>query len=438
VTDLDVPRDQELERAVLHSIMVKPELLRRLSLPEGVFFQPKHRAVYNAMNNCDADGYPPDLVNVCANMRANGADERSIAYAASILDTGAVSRYAESYAERIKRLAYRRAVLRVEADCIEMAQRPSADAEDIERFRRREMDQAREDYWPPDRAMEPEEGWHRLREFYGRVEDLAISTGFDSLDAIMGDLHPQSVVTVLARPGVGKSVLGLNLVANWLLRRPNWGVLFASLEMGDTLAVDRLVRIMEGWYKAEIVHHARTNVDPPQYTALAPGRLCWFTQARRPLSAIEFAMDDWERRHDRKIRVVVIDYFQYLAGGPSESAYERSSRLSRELKEFAKTRDCVVVNLCQVKRGEEGGGATKCPSLEGARDSGTIEENADVLLGMWKPNPVESRLFLRALKARQGAPGRQAELLFAPENFRLSDGGLTEAVYEKPGKRASA
>jgi hypothetical protein len=166
VTDLDVPRDQELERAVLHSIMVKPELLRRLSLPEGVFYAPKHRAVYNAMNNCDADGYPPDLVNVCANMRANGADERSIAYAASILDTGAVSRYAESYAERIKRLAYRRAVLRVEADCIEMAQRPSADAEDIERFRRREMDQAREDYWPPDRAMEPEEGWNRLREFY--------------------------------------------------------------------------------------------------------------------------------------------------------------------------------------------------------------------------------------------------------------------------------
>jgi replicative DNA helicase len=194
--------------------------------------------------------------------------------------------------------------------------------------------------------------------------------------------------------------------------------MFASLEMGLTLATDRLVRIIEGWQKADIRRELLTGGSPAEALALSASRFALFSKTRQSLEAIESAINGWERTHDRKIRALVIDYFQYLRGEQGESPYERGSRLSRELKELAKARSLVIVNLCQVKRGVEGGKGTECPSLEAARDSGTIEENADVVLGMWQPK-VGHEVAFKGLKVREGSAGRQAILLHDVETGRM-------------------
>ena len=127
---------------------------------------------------------------------------------------------------------------------------------------------------------------------------------------------------------------------------------------------------------------------------------------------------------------MIVDYFQYVAGQRGETPYERASRLSRELKELAKEHEVLVLNLCQVGRGEAGGQGTSCPGLEGARDSGTIEENADVLLGMWRPKLEDPVLMLKALKVRSGLPGQTAELHFRPETMRLVEAAASSEEDE--------
>ena len=415
----EVPIDVGVERAVLGCVLLKPELFRRLQVPQDAFAQEFHRTLYSAMNDLDADGMPPDLVLTNGRLREQGIHRD--ADLSAMLDDGALTRHFDYYVERLKQVALRREMVRLEGECAALASAPGSQPDEIDRFRAERLRRAREIYWPVERGMEPVEGWCRLQDFYQRSGELAIGTGFPSLDEIMGEIHPQSVVTVLARPGVGKSVLGLNLTANWLRRAGDWGVLFASLEMGDTLATDRLIRILDGWTKEEVRDAVRSGAAPEEYLRLTKDRFCLFHRARQPLSAIERALEAWERSYDRKIRAVVIDYFQYLAGDPRESPYVKASRLSREMKEFAKVNDCLVINLCQVSRGEPGGKTTKCPTLEAARDSGTIEENADVVLGMWKPSAEDTAIFLKALKVRQGLVGGQCELQFSPSHMRLCD-----------------
>ena len=411
-----LPHDAHVEKALLACLFLKPELLRRCDLDVEAFYDPLHRVVYQTLLDLDQDGYPPDMPLVVSRIQSS-TDENRAPEIAAFLDVCAVTFNFDSYLDRLKRVAYQRALVMIEEETCKLAQ--SAAPEEVEAQRERRIRKARERYWPGETAMEPAQSEAKLREFYNQTRNWSVETGWPSVDSVIGPLHPGTVITALARPGVGKSALGLNLAANWLRTEAEWGVLFASLEMEETLATDRLMRILQGWSQREVMNAMRTGIEPTEFRRLTANRFCLFAQARQPLSAIERSVEIWERRHARRIRAVVIDYFQYLAGDRRESPYERSARLSREVKEFAKTRELLVVNLCQVSRGEAGGQGTSCPSLEGARDSGTIEENADVLIGLWRPKDQPNSLMLKVLKARSGPVGGKAEIAFEADTMRL-------------------
>lgn len=413
-----LPHDPEIEAAVLGSIFNRPELIRQADFPSSAFFSHTNKRIYEVMLELDADNHPVDSVMV-AHKLVNETGDIHVRIG-ELQDGFPRSMNFQAYADILRKIAYRREIIKIEAGVREMAAERHMDANEIEDERDKLVSMAREEYWPADKSMSPNEAEQRLRDFYQRIEDWGVRTGYDSLDNVVGELYPGMVVTVLARPGIGKSILALNLVAKWLDTPGQWGVMFASLEMGDTLATDRLIRITEGWTLPEIRHAMRANHAPPRYRELTSARYCLYAKSRSSLSQIEAAMLDWQRQYQRPVRVVALDYFQYLKGEPRESLYEKGARLSRELKEFAKDHDLIVFNLCQVKRGEEGGKGSECPTLEAARDSGTIEENADVVLGLWRPKETPQILSCKGLKVRQGEVGRTAELWYQPETGRLT------------------
>jgi len=418
----NLPHNADIERVVLSTLLTYGESVRRIDLPSEVFHLPRHKQACELMLEMAEDGEPIDYVTFKAKLEDRGTPpEKAKGLVLEFTDPLPSTKHVFWYAEKLRRYAYQRRVMEIESKAYDMAQRPTTDPDGIESARDEAIREARERYWPPESASEPGEAREELRDFYQRYETMNLSTGFPALDDVVGEIHPATVMTILARPGVGKSALGLNLVANWLRQPAEWGVMFCSLEMGRALATDRFIRIMEGWTITEVKHAMRSGKQPEHYNRLTQDRYCIFAHAGQPLSAIEKSLAMWEKRHGKRIRAVVLDYFQYLAGGKSEAPYEKASRLSREIKEFAKRHDCLVVNLCQVSRGKAGGQGNKCPSLEAARDSGTIEENADILVGMWRPKPDDPTLMLKVLKARQGMPGRTAELQFSPENMRLCD-----------------
>jgi len=413
--------DPIVEQAVLACILTKPDLVKQCDLPIEAFANPYYQRVYKACLDLHAEGSSPDLVLVSRLMsEREGGAVSEYARVGAIVDILPVMAKFTFYLDRLRQIAYDAACRHAYALAAEKASEGMA-TEAIDALRASLLAAARERFVLDDDSMEPEQCLENLREFYRRPADWTITTGWPLVDEAMGDLYPGSVVTVLARPGVGKSALGLNLTANWLGTCPSWGVLFASLEMEETLATNRLIQICEGWDRRQLAEAIKAGAVPAVYSAIAKGRLCMYSRSRQPLSSIEQRVDIWEKRHNRRIGAVVIDYFQYLAGAPGEKPYERASRLSRELKEFAKLKGVLIVNLCQVARGEEGGKGTNCPSLEGARDSGTIEENADVVIGLWRRKDDPSTIHLKVLKARSGPPGRTAELRFRGETMQLEE-----------------
>lgn len=414
----NLPHEPEIEAAVLGSILLRPELIRQADFPSSAFYSPTHRAIYEAMLQLDEDGQPVDPRLLRALLRDAKPDIH--VRLGALLDGGFTrSMHFPSYCDQIRKVAYRREVVKIEAAVREMAAERRMDANEIETERDKLVAMAREEYWPVDRSMDPLHAEDRLRDFYQRIEEWSVTTGYDALDLAVGDLYPGMVVTILARPGIGKSLLALNMVARWLARPSEWGVMFASLEMGDTLATDRLIRIVEGWDKATMTNAMRSGRPPVLYRERTAKRYSLYVAKGSSLAQIEAAMLDWQRSHGAPVRVLVIDYFQYLKGERGESLYEKGSRLSRELKEMAKGNDLVIFNLCQVKRGEEGGKGYDCPTLEAARDSGTIEENADVVLGMWRPKQPEQTVSLRGLKVRQGEAGKRCDLFYDVDTGRL-------------------
>lgn len=245
-----------------------------------------------------------------------------------------------------------------------------------------------------------------------REEHDGLLTGYTDLDAaIRPGLMPGQVVVVLAKTGTGKTVFLCNLAINMLEHK----ILFVSLEMTREEVYDRLQRIY-------LFHHpdcTTRDVD----TALSNIYICDENRlGSKDLSALanEFAVEA-----DAPPLVVMVDYLGYYARGfPGNSPYEKVGNAVMELKAEAKAGRYVLIAPAQVNRGAKEG---KPIDLDDARDAGQVEETADFLLALFRPDeaisaqtlanggveppkPPSGRINLAILKSRHGGRGTQCAL----------------------------
>lgn len=419
------------EQAVLACVMLKPALLDRVDLPPEAFLRPRFRQVYEAMLKLQERKLAADAVLIAGVLTDGGMEkQQAVMLVALIFDGWAHTRGFEHYVAEMRESAYRARLEEIESLTKLDAANPLLTPDAIEEFRSDRVRQARLAYGIGSSIETAESSTEQLRSFYRTYDQRAIPTGFRSLDNQLGEIHPGSVLTILARPGIGKSNIGLNLVANWLALCADWGSLFYSLEMPSTLATARIIRIVEGWSRYDLRHKMLSGVEPKQFLSTGD-RYALAAKGAMTVGELEQNLDRAGRLLGKPIRACVVDYFQYLRGSAGkQSAYERASMLSGQLKELAKDRDCLVVLLSQVGRGEAGGGGYGCPSLEAARDSGTIEENADFLLGLWRPDRAPNfaksgephmlgKLCIRILKGRNGGQGHESVLGFDEDSLRM-------------------
>ena len=414
-------QDSKLEAVVISSLVAFSDMFQRSTVGRECFFAPKSKQLWDVLTSMQKDGTGIDPVTVHSVCRERYGDDRARDLIAFAVDPVVSRRHLSFYEDRLKRIALKRRLIAIEDSLQKKLAAPGLDPDQIDQERASQVKDARETYWPTAADTDPLAAEEELRAYYQRYEELRFTLGWPSLDNAIGRIYPSSVLTILARPGIGKSALGLNIAANWLRQDQSWGVMFCSLEMGKTLATDRIIRVMQDWGGMEIRHAMTSGGTPDEYRRMCEARYAIFADSRQSLENISEAADRWERRTGRKLRAFVLDYFQYLSGQGNETSYQKASRLSRELKEFAKDRDALVVNLCQVGRGEAGGRGKECPSLEAARDSGTIEENADIVLGMWRKEPESNSIHFQVLKNRQGPAFGSAVLEFKPDTMTMLD-----------------
>ncbi len=267
------------------------------------------------------------------------------------------------------------------------------------------------------RAMNPE----------GRV-----AFGYPGLDDVIRGLAPGEVLQILGRSGVGKTAFALNLVER-MTRDGQIPTLVFSLEMSGPELFERIASMTTGLTGREL--EARAQMEDPE---LAPRllevcrRWAHVIVVERPCTLVQLDGLVTAARErgfwPGPLRLVVVDYMGLILPRRPSSPYEHVSETAKELKQLAKRHRVAVVSLCQIGREGESGGAPV--TLRAARDSGVVEEAADYLLGIWRPELAEGlskadrlaragEFKVRVLKNRSGPAPRTVTLRFEPTVLRI-------------------
>ncbi len=387
------PQNIDAEQAVLGALFLEPEAFYRVAdiIRPGDFYQHGHRLIYEAAVGLQEEGEPVDLVTVTDRLRRDGVLEKvgGAAYVASLVEMVPTATNIEYYARIIEEKALLRTLISVAARISEMGydEREAAD---------RLVDQAEQmilelgaqrgtgAFVPLKdilaRALE------RIEQTYHNKGRIAgVPTGFADLDRLCSGLQPTDLIILAARPSMGKTALALN-IAYEVAANQGLSVALFSLEMGKEQLVNRMLC-------------AEARVD--QYR-LRTGSLRdedWdrLTEAAARLQDVPLFIDDTGGASLRDIRarakrlqaerglaLVVVDYVQLMQPNRrAENRQQEIAQISRGLKELAKELDVPVLALSQLSRAVEQRQEKK-PQMSDLRESGSLEQDADVVLFIYR------------------------------------------------------
>lgn len=267
-----------------------------------------------------------------------------------------------------------------------------------------------------------------------------ITLGYPELDAVLRGLAPGEVMQILGRSGVGKTGFLLNLIEHMTADGQLPTLLF-SLEQQGIEIFERMASLTTGLAGREIEDRAR--LEDPQLTerlvevcerwqhVVLVERPCTLDHLDELIEAVR-AANFWPE----PLRLVCVDYMGLIGHRRPATPYEQVSAAAKELKRLAKRHRVGVVSLCQVGREGESGGEPV--TLHSGRDSGVLEEAADYLLGIWRPELSEKiakeqrrelrgQFKVRVLKQRGGPAPRTVTLHFEPTTLRITASAAAEA-----------
>jgi len=418
-THRSLPHSEESERAVLAGILLDPKRLPAVSerLTAEDFYSERHRALYTVMIELQLGGTEIDLRTVQASLEQQKRLESvgGVAYLASLdLDLPDLARL-DTYVELIKERSVRRRLI----DACGEITRVSLDggveaAQALDQAERVVLELGEE-------AIR--RGFVSLQEVFhttlAELEDkpdkvmAGVPTGYIDLDKMTLGLHPGNLVILAARPGVGKTSLALNIAQHAALREDKSVGIF-SLEMSREELALRILAA-EGnveFHRLRSGHLSQTHWSRLLKTVktMADKRL-YIDDSANP-SLLEVASKTRRLKAEKGLDLMVIDYLQLMeAGGKYENRNLEISAITRHFKMLAKELKIPILCLSQLSRRPEQRGKDHRPQLSDLRESGSIEQDADLVMFIYRDDmyndesehPGEAELILS--KHRNGQTG---------------------------------
>lgn len=257
------------------------------------------------------------------------------------------------------------------------------------------------------------------RAFIKQGDEGKVYFGLSALDFVIKGMRKREVCTILGRSGSGKTTLILNLIYNAIFKQ-NHHVIFNSIELSREMIALQILQIAKGFTEKEVEKtfgHSMEDFSDYDILKKLDDHLRIVDADRQSLNDVEMYAKTANTIFENPVSLIVIDYFQSLHIEGKRSGYEEKSEAARELKRMAKRLDCVIVDLSQSNRAVGKSGGNKL-SMDGARDTGAIEEASDYMIGIYRPssNPelsederksVEDEMYAQILKNRWG---RQCEV----------------------------
>ncbi len=436
----EVPHSLEAEMSVLGAMLLEKDVIPRVieKLDAESFYHNGHRLLFDAVVSLADSGTPVDMVTLTEALRREGKLEKTggAAYLSSLFEILPTTAHLDSYLDIVREKALLRALGNAATDIVASCHRPQALAEQVlDEAEKRifELTQRRlKSTVVPisvlvHRAMEQVESLQRSA---GML--TGVSTGFRDLDSMTCGLQKSDLVVLAARPSMGKTALALNIAEHAAISHKVPVAIF-SLEMAREQLVMRLLcshagvnaqSVRQGFLSQQgiekLVHGCGSLSEAPLYIDDSPGMSNLEIRAKaRILKA----------KHD--IGLVIIDYLQlmHVSGNRPDSRQQEVSDISRSLKALARELEVPVLVLSQLNREAENRRDHR-PMLSDLRESGAIEQDADVVLLLMRPaaypDLIESRpedrnlAYINLAKQRNGPTGEK-KLVFLEEYTRFVD-----------------
>lgn len=433
------PHRTEAEEAVLGSVLLYQDVIEDIpSLTPQDFYSERHGIIYDAILTIHARHEAVDYLTVVSEIEQRGklGDVGGAAYIISLINKTPSALNVASYAEIVRGMATRRGLLLAAQEAARLAHSEDTDT----------VDAVNGSMAAFENVLDGHVGTHdttrHARDVAADVLAMAyvwkndpkavrgIASGLDPVDEMLGGFQPGELVSVAGRPGQGKSAL-LGRLA-WGVARKMQGVLVFSLEM-DANAMMRRMACQMSHTNANMLKAGRlTEKQFDDFKAAAEeiaGFPLWI-EARSGLTVRE--MQAITRRYERKhgLSMVMVDTLNRVKGD-GKSLYEVMTNNSHAMADWAHNSNLSVMQAVQMSRANEQA-ADKRPTLAALRDSGAIEEDNDIILGLYRPHyydrdntEVEHVAELRVLKFRDGDSDAEAELYWRSECVSFDKGTHT-------------
>jgi len=392
------PQSVEVEKAVLGAMLIEREAIARAIelLPRDAFYDNRHRRVFNAVVRLFESGHPVDLITISEDLKRHGELESAGGdYYLSELTTHVASSGNVEYHSRI---IAEKSVLRqlIETMSLHIGQAYDAGADAFELLDEVESDIFKISDTQLRRAASSmkdvlHETLATLETIHGRESGITgVPTGFRALDAMTGGWQNSDLVIIAARPSMGKTAVALAMGRNAALhaKEPTPVAIF-SLEMSARQLAQRLLT-SEARVDSQAARTGRLSDDDWPRLARAASRLSEapiFIDDTPGLSILELRAKCRRLRAEHNIGLVIVDYLQLMRGTSSVRNANREqeiAQISRSLKALAKELDIPVIALSQLSRAVETRGGDKRPQLSDLRESGSIEQDADVVAFIYR------------------------------------------------------
>ena len=398
--DKQPPQDLAAEQSVLGGMMLSKDAIADVIevLGPGDFYRPAHQAVYDCILDLYGRGEPADPVTVSAELERRGELGRvgGAPYLHTLIATVPTAANAGYYAEIVAEKAILRRLVEAGTRIVQLGYN-GAEGDEIDQVVDRaqaaiyEVTERRtsEDYTSLEELLQPT--MDEIDAIASRGgSSLGVPTGFADLDEVTNGLHPGQMIIVAARPGVGKSTLGLDFVRSCSVKHSMTSVIF-SLEMSKTEIV---MRMLSAEAKIRLADMRGGRMTDDDWTRLAR-RMSEISEAplfvddspNMTMMEIRAKARRIKQRHDLKL--IVVDYLQLMTSGKRvESRQQEVSEFSRQLKLLAKELEVPVIAISQLNRGPEQR-TDKRPMLSDLRESGSLEQDADMVILIHRPDAWE-------------------------------------------------
>ncbi len=389
------PHDLEIEKALLCCIMIDEdwgEKLADIALKEEYFYSRQHQYIFQAACHLTNEGNKVDLLSLKDFLHKSGklTEAGGAPYLGEVLESVPTSANIRHYAGIVENKYLLRSLINVSTESITAAYREEKDAEVL-------LDKLNGDIFalaenrerntpqPIERVMF--ETFGQIEEWAKRKDDISgVSSGYKELDNYTAGWQKSNLIVLAARPSMGKTQLALNFAMNAARSAEKTPVAIFSIEMGRK---ELALRLLSMTSNVPLKKLRTGNLEDSDWTTLGLGmgelgELPIYIDDSSALNVLDLRTKARRLKRDKNIGFMIVDYIGLMETDPSVERHEGISRISRSLKGLSKELDIPILVLSQLNR-EVDKRQDKKPILSDLRESGAIEQDADLVMFILRP-----------------------------------------------------